>query len=86
LDLKFLIHVYYSDLRTTILLFYLSSQKRVLGLEEMKSIPPKPLDRNVAVAISDAIFAWHFAPPSKEKKQKRKRYTLFLKNMVLIVN
>ncbi|XP_046462037.1 ATP-binding cassette sub-family C member 5-like isoform X1 [Daphnia pulex] len=50
--------------------------ERVLGLEEMKSSLQKPLDRSVAVAISEATFAWHFAPPSKEtKKQKRKRKT-----------
>ncbi|XP_057372866.1 ATP-binding cassette sub-family C member 5-like [Daphnia carinata] len=47
--------------------------EKVLGLEEMKPSAQKPLDRSVAVAVSEATFAWHYSPPSKDKKQKRKR-------------
>ena len=40
-------------------------------MEEMKPIHQKPLDRSLAVAISDATFAWQYIGPPKNDKKKK---------------
>ena len=45
-----------------------------MGMEEMQSSYQKPVDRSLAVAISDGTFAWHFTSQPIVKKDKKKKY------------
>ena len=52
--------------------------KSAMGMEEMQSSYQKPVDRSLAVAISDGTFAWHFTSQPIVKKDKKKKYGTFL--------
>lgn len=47
-------------------------------MDQVKPYYQKPMDRNLAVCVSYATFAWHFtADPAKKSKRKRHMYILF---------
>ena len=44
----------------------------ILTMEEIKPYSQKPMDRSIAIALSNCSFSWQYAQNEK-KKQKRTR-------------
>ena len=47
------------------------SSQSLLLMDEIKSHPMKPLDRNIAMAFNGATLAWSQPLPKKQKKKSR---------------